>query len=118
MGDGVYFDAHMMVSSPDSWVESMAASGTNIYTFHVEASEDPGTTIRKIKEAGMKAGIGVKVGPVGNTSINSLVCSFVPLFVTLFVGYFVGSLFRWWFRYFVPSFIRYSVHSFFCLYVH
>jgi len=68
LGDGVYFDAHMMVSSPDSWVESMAASGTNIYTFHVEASEDPGTTIRKIKEAGMKAGIGVKPG----TSVDAV----------------------------------------------
>ena len=62
MGSNVYFDAHMMVSAPETWVESMADSGTNIYTFHVEATEDPSKTIRKIKEAGMKAGIGLKVG--------------------------------------------------------
>ena len=57
----MYFDAHMMVSAPETWVESMAASGTDIYTFHVEATEDPKKTIRVIKEAGMKAGIGIKV---------------------------------------------------------
>lgn len=62
LGTNVYFDAHMMVSSPESWVESMAAAGTNIYTFHVEASEEPTKTIRKIKEAGMKVGIGIKPG--------------------------------------------------------
>ena len=61
LGREVYFDAHMMVSAPETWVESMAAAGTDIYTFHVEASEDPKITIRKIKEAGMKAGIGIKV---------------------------------------------------------
>ena len=57
----------MMVSAPETWVESMSAAGTSIYTFHVEASEDPGKTIRVIKEAGMKAGIAVKVGG-GNCS--------------------------------------------------
>ena len=51
----------MMVSAPETWVESMAAAGTDIYTFHVEATEDPKKTIRTIKEAGMKAGIGIKV---------------------------------------------------------
>ena len=61
LGKEVYFDAHMMVSAPETWVESMAASGTDIYTFHVEATEDPKKTIRIIKEAGMKAGIGIKV---------------------------------------------------------
>jgi len=62
LGRDVYFDAHMMVSAPETWVESMAASGTDIYTFHVEASENPQKTIRVIKEAGMKAGIGIKPG--------------------------------------------------------
>ena len=61
MGDKVYFDAHMMVAAPETWVESMANAGTSIYTFHVEASDEPKETIRKIKEAGMKAGIGIKV---------------------------------------------------------
>ena len=64
LGREVYFDAHMMVSAPETWVESMAASGTDIYTFHVEATEDPKKTIRTIKEAGMKAGIGIKVGDI------------------------------------------------------
>jgi len=62
LGREVYFDAHMMVSAPETWVESMAAAGTDIYTFHVEATDDPKKTIRTIKEAGMKAGVGIKPG--------------------------------------------------------
>ena len=34
--------------------------GADQYTFHIEATDDPGLIIRKIKEAGMKVGIGVK----------------------------------------------------------
>ena len=36
------------------WIEDMRAAGADQYTFHYEATEDPTTCIRKIKEAGMK----------------------------------------------------------------
>ncbi|XP_077996656.1 ribulose-phosphate 3-epimerase-like [Glandiceps talaboti] len=55
-----FFDMHMMVAKPEQWVEPMAAAGANQYTFHVEATDDPKTLIRKIREAGMKVGIGIK----------------------------------------------------------
>ena len=38
----------------------MSDAGGNIYTFHIEAAKDPGNLCRKITEAGMKVGIGVK----------------------------------------------------------
>ncbi|KAH3700390.1 hypothetical protein DPMN_075366 [Dreissena polymorpha] len=56
----VFFDMHMMVAKPEQWIEEMQAAGASQYTFHYEATEDPKTCIRKIKEAGMKAGIGIK----------------------------------------------------------
>ena len=51
---------HMMVSNPDAWIEPMKESGANQYTFHVEASEHPRETCRKVREAGMMVGIGLK----------------------------------------------------------
>ncbi|KAL5010375.1 hypothetical protein ScPMuIL_012680 [Solemya velum] len=59
---GVMFDMHMMVAAPEKWIENMADAGADQYTFHYEATEDATTCIRKIKEAGMKAGIGIKPG--------------------------------------------------------
>ncbi|KAL4229542.1 hypothetical protein ACF0H5_012581 [Mactra antiquata] len=56
----VFFDMHMMVAAPEQWIEGMHAAGANQYTFHQEATEDPKSCIRKIKETGMKAGIGIK----------------------------------------------------------
>ena len=54
------FDVHMMVAEPEKWIEPMHDSGVNHYTFHIEASEDPMACIRKIREAGMLVGIGLK----------------------------------------------------------
>ncbi|CAF2200895.1 unnamed protein product [Rotaria magnacalcarata] len=60
----VYFDAHMMVSEPERWINDMAGAGVNQYTFHKEAttSENIHDIIRKIKEADMKVGLGIKPG--------------------------------------------------------
>ena len=58
--DKAFFDMHMMVANPLDWINDMADAGANQYTFHVEATDEPATVIRKIKEAGMKVGIAVK----------------------------------------------------------
>nr|XP_011432354.2 ribulose-phosphate 3-epimerase [Crassostrea gigas] len=57
---GVFFDMHMMVQKPEQWIQNMADAGANQYTFHYEATDDPTTCIRKIREAGMKVGVGIK----------------------------------------------------------
>ncbi|XP_017562112.1 ribulose-phosphate 3-epimerase isoform X2 [Pygocentrus nattereri] len=49
-----FFDMHMMVSRPEQWVKPMAAAGANQYTFHLEATTNPGNLIKEIKENGMK----------------------------------------------------------------
>lgn len=67
-------DVHMMVQNPEKvsvkchwncmlchehsqWVEEMQDAGVNHYTFHIEATEDVGGCIRKIREAGMQVRI-------------------------------------------------------------
>ncbi|XP_063853658.1 ribulose-phosphate 3-epimerase-like [Scylla paramamosain] len=57
-----FFDLHMMVAEPEKWVTDMADAGADQYTFHIEATDDPLALARKIREAGMKAGIGLKPG--------------------------------------------------------
>uniref|UniRef100_H2TQX8 Ribulose-phosphate 3-epimerase n=1 Tax=Takifugu rubripes TaxID=31033 RepID=H2TQX8_TAKRU len=53
-------DMHMMVSRPEQWVKPMAAAGANQYTFHLEATTNPGNLIKEIKESGMKVGLAIK----------------------------------------------------------
>lgn len=47
-------DMHMMVSRPEQWVKPMAAAGASQYTFHIEATTNPGNLIKEIRESGMK----------------------------------------------------------------
>jgi ribulose-phosphate 3-epimerase len=51
-----------MVSEPEQWIQEMANAGVNQYTFHIESttSERMPEIIRKIKEADMKVGVGIK----------------------------------------------------------
>jgi len=55
-------DLHMMVAQPEDWVQPCADAGGDMYTFHIEASKEPGVLCRQVKEAGMKVGIGLKPG--------------------------------------------------------
>jgi ribulose-phosphate 3-epimerase len=57
-----FLDMHMMVQKPEQWVEPMKDAGADLYTFHIEATNDPLGLCRKIKETGMKVGIGLKPG--------------------------------------------------------
>ncbi|XP_063789132.1 ribulose-phosphate 3-epimerase-like isoform X3 [Pseudophryne corroboree] len=61
-------DMHMMVAKPEQWVKPMAAAGANQYTFHLEATDNPGALIKDIRESGMKVGLGIKP----NTTVEYL----------------------------------------------
>ncbi|CAH1258774.1 RPE [Branchiostoma lanceolatum] len=55
-----FFDMHMMVNRPEQWIEGMRDAGANLFTFHIEATDDVTGCIRKVKESGMQVGIGLK----------------------------------------------------------
>ncbi len=62
-----------MVSEPERWVDDFAAAGASLFTFHIEATEDPVSLITAIKAAGMKAGISIKPNtPVSATVVNGV----------------------------------------------
>ncbi|XP_062362755.1 ribulose-phosphate 3-epimerase isoform X5 [Cinclus cinclus] len=54
LGQEPFFDMHMMVAAPEQWVKPMAVAGANQYTFHLEATDNPGALIEDIRENGMK----------------------------------------------------------------
>lgn len=58
----VPMDVHLMISDPESYVESFAHAGADIISFHVEASRHPHRLIARIKELGCKAGIVLNPG--------------------------------------------------------
>lgn len=51
------FDAHLMITEPEKYVEAFCDAGADIVTFHPEASKDPQGTLDLIKKKGKKCGI-------------------------------------------------------------
>ncbi|MFZ4619729.1 MAG: ribulose-phosphate 3-epimerase [Bacteroidota bacterium] len=50
-------DTHLMIESPDRYLEQFRDAGSDILTVHVEACTHLHRTISRIKELGMKAGV-------------------------------------------------------------
>ncbi|KAG9293773.1 hypothetical protein G9A89_019110 [Geosiphon pyriformis] len=55
-----FLDCHLMVENPEKWVTDFAKAGASMYTFHIEATDNPVALINEIHQAGMKAGVAVK----------------------------------------------------------
>ena len=53
-------DVHLMITSPERYVEAFAAAGADIITFHYEATNHPEELIEKIHSLGKRAGISIK----------------------------------------------------------
>jgi len=54
------FDVHLMISPVDKYIEQFAHAGADIITFHPEATEDTGGTIKLIRKFNKKVGISLK----------------------------------------------------------
>ena len=52
----------------------MRDAGADQYTFHIEATDIPLELCRKIREAGMKVGIGLKPNTPVSTGIKTISC--------------------------------------------
>ncbi|MBC8309741.1 MAG: ribulose-phosphate 3-epimerase [Phycisphaerales bacterium] len=55
----VYLDVHLMVERPMEYIDSFAGAGTNLFTGHVEADDDPFELAKTIHNAGMDAGLAI-----------------------------------------------------------
>ncbi len=55
-----YFDVHLMVIDPENIVESFSDAGSDGITFHIEAVNNPGSLIDRIKSLELDVGISLK----------------------------------------------------------
>ncbi len=63
------FDTHLMITSPERYVESFVLAGSDIVTIHLESTFKVKETLKMIRELGAKAGLSIKP----NTSPEAIV---------------------------------------------
>ncbi len=57
---GMVFDVHLMIDSPEVYIDRFIDAGADIVTFHTEATKDVKGCIEIIKRRGKKAAVSVK----------------------------------------------------------
>jgi ribulose-phosphate 3-epimerase len=55
-------DVHLMIEDPDRWAPGYAEAGAASVTFHAEATRDPISLARRLRDIGARAGIALKPG--------------------------------------------------------
>jgi ribulose-phosphate 3-epimerase len=50
-------DVHLMIEKPERYIEDFIKAGSDYLTIHVEATENPGQVLKRIRELGAKPGI-------------------------------------------------------------
>jgi len=53
----IFLDTHLMISRPDHYLQRFIDAGSDLITVHVEADHDIAETLRRIREAGLQAGL-------------------------------------------------------------
>ena len=56
------FDAHLMISEPDRYLDEYLDAGCDCITFHIEAVPDAGPLLRRIRDADALAGLALNPG--------------------------------------------------------
>jgi ribulose-phosphate 3-epimerase len=52
-----FFDAHLMISDPEIYLEEYLKAGCDAITFHIEAVPEPTDLLRRIRQSGAAAGL-------------------------------------------------------------
>ncbi len=76
----VFLDVHLMISRPDHYLQRFIEAGSDLITVHVEAGHDVAETLRRIRAAGVQAGLALNpTTPIGEVEpfldqIDLLLC--------------------------------------------
>lgn len=75
-----FFDAHLMISDPDKYLDDYLAAGCDAITIHIEAVSEPTVLLRRIRDAGRLAGVAINPGtPVSRLEPFLAACDLVLL---------------------------------------
>ncbi len=55
----IFFDTHLMIMEPIRYVKEFAQAGSNMITFHIEATEKIDDTIQAIRDEGCQVGLAI-----------------------------------------------------------
>ncbi|MCM1367421.1 MAG: ribulose-phosphate 3-epimerase [Roseburia sp.] len=82
----LFFDAHLMITSPIRYVERFVKSGAQLVSFHIEAEKDIAEAIKIVKSADCKCGLAINP----DTPVDSLVPYLEDLDLILIMSVFPG----------------------------
>jgi len=83
----VFFDAHLMIQTPERIVQAFADAGADAITFHLEASTHPHRLLQEIKALGKKAGISIVPSTPAAMLSELLPCVDLILIMTVNPGF-------------------------------
>ena len=55
----IFLDTHLMISRPDHYLQRFIEAGSDLISVHLEAEHDLAETLRRIREAGVQAGLAI-----------------------------------------------------------
>ncbi len=76
-------DVHLMVTNPLQFIEPFAQAGADLLTVHVESQDDTVTTLKTIKELGVKTGVSIK--PDTNPDVLKNLTQYIDLILVMSV---------------------------------
>ncbi|MDR2923552.1 MAG: ribulose-phosphate 3-epimerase [Treponema sp.] len=82
-----FFDAHLMIQTPEHLVRTFADAGADAITFHLEASVHPHRLLQEIRGLGKKAGISIVPSTPAGMLSELLPCVDLILIMTVNPGF-------------------------------
>lgn len=80
-------DVHLMIVNPENYIERFAKLGTEMLSFHLNATDDPAEVLTTIRNLGMKAGLVINPDiPVESLYPYLHMCDYV-LLMSVFAGF-------------------------------
>ena len=83
----MFFDAHLMISEPEKYIERFIEAGADGITFHIEATKEPERCIELIKKHGKKAAVSLNPDTPLDSIKGIMDKLDMVLLMTVFPGY-------------------------------
>ena len=80
----LFFDAHLMVTNPEDYVESLKDAGVEMLTFHIETVNHAHRLVEQIKSSGMQ--VGIVLNPGTSLSLIDEILPFVDMVLLMSVN--------------------------------